>query len=1246
MASQNKKALNKSPQEVIRFFQLINLKICDDAQKIKNEIINNRARILKMKNATDPRDRIKGEEWFQIRTEVEKNQQAVLNIVYEYFQRLAETSLKGAIASGLKKLTKPLMDDLITIGEEDCLLDNQLAHKFVEDFMNEKGLVRDKSLVSPNLIQNFQAQSDLNQIKLSWVWPSDKCDQIEIYRGEILQNGNIQIEKMPLYKGHDKKYVDTFTKPGTSYTYRAFSIYMDVKSDTYTETGKPVWCMCEVTEAKSEFKNNQVHLSWKTPLNKTKVYIFRKQGVAPSIRYKDANIIAADSSTKIVYQGIAQLYKDTNIVEGQHYFYSIISQFGTGAFTKGVNIQMNIPGSPPSVKSLKAYRAKSKGKELVILEWDAIPGGRIVDYIVVKNEGDIPPESVEQGQIIYQAKQLKFYDRHVKAGIKYSYSLFTFAGGMYSRRGANSKPVYIISDVENLKAIPGDKTIELEWTLPPNVSRVIVRRSMEELENHKDGALIKDCGNGYAKDDGLQNEKLYHYLVCCVYTFDGGKVFVSKGKRISGVPFEQPIAVLKFIVQTKGNSVLCSWPKMEYNGKIMVWRTSRPHNLPTGSYINYTELHNKLKQINGEKIPTNHDATAIDIKPDASNAFYSVFTVSGQNMAVIGKIGSCVVLSDVSNLKIQAANKEVTLRWIWPEQFNNVLVVRKFNDWPTGPEDSKAISENVTKTKYFEDGQKFVQTLQKHGKYYYVLYTQKSIDSKLFYSLGKTQECRANLLLEKQMIIFLDLSKPKGFFNKNKLLIKWDIEDAYQSFLGFVLVANNEMIPTSLEDGIELFKWIPENDISQDSYHQLISLQPVIDKGWNSFYCKAFVCEKNQKFATLIVQANVCNTILSSGDVETNKSESKKKVQFYPPENIICPICFERFKTSQMLFRSEEGGDPKKGKFSTIDKWLKQPPHPPRDKRGRRLTQKLCPNKDILPFTAGKQDSIIIGIIGAKYSGKSHYIASLVHQLEGQVGKNFHAALLPVTETTQQRYKNEFYEPLFRNNLELPVTIGTPEPLLYDMSVKKNKKQLSVTMAFYDTAGENFNNQEEVQRMLKYLRVASGIIFLIDPLQFPIVRDSLPDSVPLPDQDQMEDSKEIISRVLKELENGKVVESTEKLQTPVAVVLTKCDVLKDHGLVDSNCLWNSNQGHIDYYNYKYHNDMNGFMGEYLMKWNLASYNAVTTRFVQHAFFGVSATGCASDKTTRQYQYIKPFRVEDPVLWLLAELGVIEHRYKW
>jgi hypothetical protein len=175
--------------------------------------------------------------------------------------------------------------------------------------------------------------------------------------------------------------------------------------------------------------------------------------------------------------------------------------------------------------------------------------------------------------------------------------------------------------------------------------------------------------------------------------------------------------------------------------------------------------------------------------------------------------------------------------------------------------------------------------------------------------------------------------------------------------------------------------------------------------------------------------------------------------------------------------------------------------------------------------------------------------------------------------------------------------------------------------------------------MAPYLRVASGIIFLVNPLGVPEVRQALPSTVRDRGDDQREDPRAIISRVLPVLES--LVVRGGRLSTPIAVVLTKCDVLRDAGLIDSNRLWSTGKRHVGYFDRAMHDDMSGMWGEYILHWDAALYHLIKARFSRHAFFGVSAAGCAPHNGI--YPFISPWRVEDPLLWLLAELGVIPTR---
>jgi hypothetical protein len=147
----------------------------------------------------------------------------------------------------------------------------------------------------------------------------------------------------------------------------------------------------------------------------------------------------------------------------------------------------------------------------------------------------------------------------------------------------------------------------------------------------------------------------------------------------------------------------------------------------------------------------------------------------------------------------------------------------------------------------------------------------------------------------------------------------------------------------------------------------------------------------------------------------------------------------------------------------------------------------------------------------------------------------------------------------------------------------------------------------------------------------------------LPPPLQDADPNPILNRVTPVLQQRRLVTQAGTLTLPLAVVLTKCDALRDAGLIEQNRVWHTNLRHVGYFNRQIHDDMHGMMGEYLQRWSNPVYTTVNSKFARHAFFGVSATGCAPDPSTQRFKHISPWRVEDPLLWLLAELGVVPAR---
>jgi hypothetical protein len=365
------------------------------------------------------------------------------------------------------------------------------------------------------------------------------------------------------------------------------------------------------------------------------------------------------------------------------------------------------------------------------------------------------------------------------------------------------------------------------------------------------------------------------------------------------------------------------------------------------------------------------------------------------------------------------------------------------------------------------------------------------------------------------------------------------------------------------------------------------------------------------------------------------------------PRKVICPFCNEEFPVERLLCKSSVDGKLVQARYSFIDRVLGRKPEVPlsatRNGSGGRLKWDFaCPNDKchkVLPAAVGRDASLLIGIVGASQSGKTHYVTSLIEQLQELVGSRFRAGMIPLDEDTVRRFNRELKNPLFGSHTRLPVTVGAVPPLLYNLmfdgSIWGENEPRSVTLALYDTAGENMNDRDKVRNLVTYLSVAAGIIFVVDPLQSLSLRQTLPPGTPLPDVNEESSPSAIVGRIrdMLEVTHG-------RFATPVAFTMTKCDVLKKNKIIPTQSPWNSNRMHEAVFDEGLHLSMQQDISEVFKRYELHTYNTFTQYFANHAFFGVSATGCSEDPATGRYKSVSPWRVEDPLLWLLAKLKVL------
>ena len=366
----------------------------------------------------------------------------------------------------------------------------------------------------------------------------------------------------------------------------------------------------------------------------------------------------------------------------------------------------------------------------------------------------------------------------------------------------------------------------------------------------------------------------------------------------------------------------------------------------------------------------------------------------------------------------------------------------------------------------------------------------------------------------------------------------------------------------------------------------------------------------------------------------------------------VCPRCFEEQDLADVEYictntskthpcskaRSREPFKPTNAK------------HPVCEECGQPLTTRVCPKCGFeLPTNFRSMKNYPIAIIGAKECGKSNYVAVLIDQLKNSVGRSFNCSLMACGDKTINRYRNDFYNPLFRNKVCVKGSdAGDVDPLIYNLLFQKKGGLFhkavndAISLTFYDTAGENLKSRDDMMTFNKYLAHAAGIILLLDPLQLPHVRDELNGKVNLPEENT--DVTEVLERTIDVVRTQQNQRNfSKKIDIPIAVAFTKIDAVQS--LMDPSSCLNNDSVHVrnGYFTKSDFDDENQEMQSLVDTWmGEELYQLVNMNFNKFGFFGLSALGCIPD-TNNTIARLRPFRVVDPFLWLLAQQGIIPEK---
>lgn len=312
----------------------------------------------------------------------------------------------------------------------------------------------------------------------------------------------------------------------------------------------------------------------------------------------------------------------------------------------------------------------------------------------------------------------------------------------------------------------------------------------------------------------------------------------------------------------------------------------------------------------------------------------------------------------------------------------------------------------------------------------------------------------------------------------------------------------------------------------------------------------------------------------------------------------------------------------------------------------KRLALRECPNpkcKSLLPYNIPEAESYTIAIVGDSTSGKSHYIASCINQLrQFQAMQVIGCSSITGLRDTDKNYFKDYYEPIYRNKKKLnptqQATSSLIEPLVYEL-VFQEPPARRINLLFYDTSGEDMNNDRSLVEYSHFILDAAAIIFLADPMVMPGVVKVLPSHLK-PPFTREQSTVQVFNRIMTTFMNNKNVGDGKKLDTPIAITVSKSDLLQFAVRGTQRPLFLSDSVYYNQLDIPKFAFISNEVQYFLQMMGDKTLLKAVDQFENVSFFAVSATGWPPDENG-EFPPLEPLRCLDPLLWSLWKLGIIK-----
>nr|WP_221381714.1 zinc ribbon domain-containing protein [Actinoplanes polyasparticus] len=314
---------------------------------------------------------------------------------------------------------------------------------------------------------------------------------------------------------------------------------------------------------------------------------------------------------------------------------------------------------------------------------------------------------------------------------------------------------------------------------------------------------------------------------------------------------------------------------------------------------------------------------------------------------------------------------------------------------------------------------------------------------------------------------------------------------------------------------------------------------------------------------------------------------------------------------------------------------------------GATSRHRVCPECHTpLSSSFGAGASPLIAMAGAKGTGKSVYLTVLAHELLNNLRRRFGADVRmtgAVKEPVREFVGTVYADQRLMNQTAAAVT-GRMPPTVFEWRQEQSgfgnlvKRFRTTFLSFYDTAGEDLNDDEKTKD-LTYLNAADALILLLDPFMIPAARNQI--RLPKEAVRSEQPALQVLNRVTEKLRHEKAVRRSGRIRIPVAVAFAKIDAFFDvlgpeHPMLR---VPPASGGYDETAGEDTHEQVKALLHE----WGADDIDAhLQANYANYRYFPVSALGAQPDYASGEVDRngIRPFRVAEPLLWLLSQFDVI------